>query len=94
MAETYPSLKPWTEQLMKEVRDYGIREVSTGQYQNVCNSIIRFAESLQVDSYSPGLMDSYRDDLDKRCLTGEICKEYRRFQYRVIRMLSSLAENG
>lgn len=94
MAGTYPSLKPLTEQLMKEVRDYGIREVSTGQYQNVCNSIIRFAESLQVDSYSPGLMDTYRDDLDKRCFTGEICKEYRRFQYRVIRMLSSLAENG
>lgn len=30
MAKTYPALKPLTEQLMKEVRDYGIREVSTG----------------------------------------------------------------
>lgn len=94
MAGTHPLLKPLTEQLMKEVRDYGIREVSTGQYQNVCNSIIRFAKSLQVDSYSSELMDSYRNDLDKRCSTGEICKEYRRFQHRVIRMLSSLAENG
>lgn len=94
MARTYPVLKPLTEQLMKEVRDYGIREVSTGQYQNVCNSIIRFAESTQVDSYSLELMDSYKNDLDKRCSAGEICKEYRRFQCRVIRILSSLAENG
>lgn len=39
-------------------------------------------------------MDSYRNNLDIRCSAGEICKEYRRFQYRVIRMLSSLAENG
>lgn len=94
MTRIYPLLKPLTEQLMKEVRDYGIREVSTGQYQNVCNCIIRFAKSLQVDSYSPELMDSYKNDLDKRCSAGGICKEYRRFQYRVIRMLSSLAENG
>lgn len=94
MARTYPALKPLTEQLMKEVRNYGIREVSTGQYQNVCNSIIRFAESTQVDSYSLELMDSYKNDLGKRYSAGEICKEYRRFQCRVIRMLSSLAENG
>lgn len=94
MAGTYPSLKPLTEQLMKEVRGYGIRKVSTEQYRNVCNSIIRFAKSSQVDSYSLELMDSYKNDLDKRCSAGEICKEYRRFQYRVIRMLSSLAENG
>lgn len=94
MAGTYPLLKPLTEQLMKEVRDYGIRKVSTGQYQNVCNCIVRFAKSAQVDSYSSELMDSYKHDLDKRCSAGKICKEYRRFQYRVIRMLSSLAENG
>ena len=94
MAGTYSLLKPLTDQLMKEVRDYGIREVSTALYQNVCNSIIRFAKSSQVDSYSPELMDSYKDDLDKRCSAGGICKEYRRFQYRVIRMLSSLAEYG
>ena len=94
MAGTYPLLKPLTEQLMKEMKDYGIRKVSTEQYQNVCNSIIRFAKSSQVDSYSSEMMDSYKNDLDKRCSAGEICKEYRRFQHRVIRMLSSLAENG
>lgn len=94
MTESYPLLKPLTDQLMKEVRTYGILEVSTEQYQCVCNSIIRFAKSIQLDSYSSELICSYKDDLEKRFSAGEICKGYRRFQLRVIRMLSSLAESG
>ena len=47
-----------------------------------------------MDSYSPELMDSYKDNLDTRCSSGEICREYHRFQLRVMRMLSSLAERG
>lgn len=94
MIKSYPLLKPLTDQLMKEVRAYGILEVSLEQYQIVCNSIVRFAQSSQVDSYSPELMDSYKDNLDTRCSSGEICKEYHRFQLRVMRMLSSLAESG
>ena len=39
-------------------------------------------------------MDSYKDNLDTRCSSGEICREYHRFQLRVMRMLSSLAERG
>ncbi len=73
----------------ESLRDAGI---SLEQYQTVCNSIVRFAQSSQVDSYSPELMDSYKDNLDTRCSFGEICKEYHRFQLRVIRMLSSFAE--
>ena len=91
MIKSYPLLKPLTDQLMKEVRAYGILEVSLEQYQIVCNSIVRFAQSSQVDSYSPELMDSYKDNLDTRCSSGEICKEYHRFQLRVMRMLSSLS---
>ena len=79
---------------MKEVIKYGILAVSTEQYQNVCNSIIKFAETAGVDSYSPELMTSYQKYLDQRVSAGEICKEYRRFQARVIRMLSSLADDG
>ena len=94
MIESYPLLKALTDQLMKEVRTYGILEVSMEQYQCVCNSIIRFAKSIQFDSYSPELMCSYKDDLEKRFSAGKICKEYQRFQLRVIRMLSSLAESG
>ena len=87
-------LKPLTEQFMKEVIKYGILVVSTEQYQNVCNSIIKFAEAAGSDSYSPELMTSYQKFLDQRVSAGEICKEYRRFQARVIRMLSSLADDG
>ena len=94
MEKSYPSLKQLTEQLMKEVRAYGILEISTEQYQTTCNSIVRFAKLSNVDSYSPKLMDSYRDNLDARCSSGKICKEYHRFQMRVIRMLTSLAESG
>ena len=54
MIKAYPLLKPLTAQLIEEIRAYGILEVSLEQYQIVCNSIVRFAQSLQVDSYSPG----------------------------------------
>ena len=94
MEKSYPLLKPLTDQLMKEVRAYGILEVSTEQYQTACNRILSFARSSQVSRYSPELMDSYKDNLDKRCSAGDICKEYQRFQLRVIRMLSSLADTG
>ena len=94
MTNLYPLLKPLTEQLMKEVIKYGILAVSTEQYQNVCNSIIKFAEAAGIDYYSPELMTSYQKFLDQRVSAGEICKEYRRFQARVIRMLSSLADDG
>lgn len=94
MEDLYPLLKPLTEQLMKEVIKYGILLVSTEQYQNVCNSIIKFAEATGIDSYSPELMTSYQGFLDQRVSNGEICKEFRRFQTRVIRMLSSLADDG
>ena len=94
MEGSYSSLKLLTDQLMKEVRAYGILEVSTEQYQITCNSILRFAQLSQIDHYSQELMDSYKDFLDKRCSAGDICKEYHRFQVRVVRMLSSLAETG
>lgn len=94
MIKPCPLLKSLTDQLMEEVRVYGILEVSTEQYQIICNSIIKFGEARQVVSYSPAFIDSYRDDLDRRYASGEICKEYRRFQLRVVRMLSSIVESG
>jgi hypothetical protein len=94
MKKSYPLLKPLTDKLMKEVRAYGILEVSIKQYQFACNRIVSFAQSSQVDHYSPELMDSYKDHLNKRYSLGDICKEYHRFQLRVVRMLSSLAETG
>lgn len=87
MTDLYPLLKPLTEQLMKEVIRYGILSVSTEQYQIVCNSIIKFAKAEGVDSYSQELMALYKKFLDLRVSAGEICKEYQRFQFGVIRML-------
>ena len=83
-----------TERLMEEVIHYGILEVSTGQYRNVCNSIIRFAKTSGVADFSSELMMNYQDFLNQRVQAQEICPEYRRFQLRVVRMLSSLAETG
>jgi len=87
-------LKPLTEQLMKEVMLYGILEISTEQYQYVCNSIQRFAESAGYDTYSKELMESYMKHISRRVSLKEICPEYHRFQSRVVRMLSSLANTG
>lgn len=79
---------------MEEVIHYGILEVSTEQYRTVCNSILRFAETSGVVDYSSELIMNYQDFLNQRVQAQEICSEYRRFQFRVVRMLSSLAETG
>ena len=46
MEKTYSLLKPLTDQLMKEVRAYGILEVSTEQYQTSCNQMVIYARSI------------------------------------------------
>ena len=94
MKEPNQLLKPLTEQLMKEVMLYGILEVSTGQYRCVCSSILRFAESAGHNTYSDELMESYMEHISKRVSDKDICPEFHRFQYRVVRMLSSLVNTG
>ena len=54
-------LKPLTELLIKEVRLYGILEVSIEQYEIVCKSIVRFADRSGNSMYSPDLMSSYKE---------------------------------
>ena len=88
------SLKPLTEKLLEEVRNYGILEASMEQYEVVCRSIVSFAEENGMTLYSPGVLEDFRKKQDVRFQSGEICREYRRFQNRVCRMLSSLAEEG
>ena len=84
-----------TDRLLEEVRNYGILEVSMPQYEYTCRAIVNFAKAAgDLSSYSPDLMDVFRKHLDNRVKTGEICQENRRFQERVVRMLSSLAETG
>ena len=51
-------LKPLTELLIKEVRLYGILEVSIEQYEIACKSIVRFADRSGNSMY---LMSSYKE---------------------------------
>lgn len=94
MPEKYFELKPLTDSLMKEVRNYGILEVSLSQYQQACNAVVAYATEAGESSYSPALMERFLRRLDDRVENSEICYEYRRFQARVVRMLKSLAETG
>ena len=87
-------LEPLTEQLIEEVIRYGILSISVSEYKIACNKIIRYADSLCIKIYSKALMDSYEEHLDQQVSSGEICKEYRRFLSRVVRMLISLADSG
>ena len=87
-------LQPLAEELIKGVREYGILEVSIGQYQTVCKSFMRYAALTGEDSYTKDLCDRYLAYLDEQVDDQKICTMYRRFQRRVIRMLTSLAENG
>lgn len=93
MTDSFPLLKDLTEQLLKEVMQH-IQEVSVEQYQIACNSILKYATGSGTNVYSPEFNDDYKEYLEKRFANGEVCKEYRRFQLRVLRMLSSLAEMG
>lgn len=93
MTDSYPLLKDLTEQLLKEVM-HRVLEISVEQYQIVCNSILKYAKASGTYVYSPEFIDAYKDYLENRLSNGEVCKEYRRFQFRVLHMLSSLAETG
>lgn len=88
------NLRSLSDSLLQSVRDYGIKEVSMGQYETVCKKIVRFAAENGSDSYYPGLKDAYDTFVDLKFKNNSICYEYARFQHRVMRMLSSLAENG
>lgn len=88
------NLQSLTEQLIEEVKDYGILDVSVPQYENVCRGIVSFARKSGEETYSADLMESFCKHLEERVKSNEICYGYQRFQERVVRMLSSLAETG
>lgn len=78
--------------LVNQVRDYGIMEISIGQYKTVCDNICSFAAARNDAHYSSKLMDEYLAHLDISLQGESICFGYYRFQKRVVRMLKSLAE--
>ncbi|SHJ11981.1 Site-specific recombinase XerD [Butyrivibrio fibrisolvens DSM 3071] len=93
MTDSHPLIKDLTDKLLKEVVQH-VLEVSVEQYQIVCNSILKYAIASDTNVYSSEFIDAYKEYLENRFAHGEVCKEYRRFQHRVLRMLSSLAETG
>ena len=92
--EEVGNLQLLTDRLLEEVRNYGILEASMEQYEVVCRSIVNFAKANGTSSYYPELLNNYSNHLDGRVNSGEICSDYSKFQKRVCRMLSSLAETG
>jgi len=87
-------LKYLTDYLLDAVKEYGIKAVSLEQYEVVCRNIIKFATSSGISEYYDELLDDYADHLKLQVEKESICKEYARFQNRVIRMLKSLVGNG
>ena len=94
MSVSTKELRQLTDLLVKEVSDYGIPDVSIGQYQTVCNNINAYALKRGESVYSPELMDGYLSYIDDQLGMCDICFGYHRFQNRVVRMLRSLAEKG
>ena len=80
--------------LLKSIREYGIKEVSMGQYETVCKKIAHFAAECGFDRYYQGLRTDYDTFIDSQLNNKSICYGYARFQHRVIRMLTALAETG
>lgn len=80
--------------LLQSIREYGIKEVSMGQYEDVCKKIVRFSLERGFSTYHQELKDDYDAFIDSKVDDKSICYEYGRFQHRVIRMMASLAETG
>lgn len=80
--------------LIEEVIEYGLPEVTVEQYRAVCSVIETYAALREIKMYSSTFFDEYIAYIGQRFSDGKICLGYHRFQCRVIRMLSSLAETG
>lgn len=87
-------LKQLLDALILETRKHGIKEVSMEQYQVVCNKILKFAITKEVDVYTDKLIQEYIEFEERRSINGNICPEYLRFQNRVAKMIGSLADTG
>lgn len=88
------NIKSLCDSLLQSVREYGIKDVSMGQYETVCRKIINFASEKGVGKYYHGLQDDFNASVDLNVKNNAICLEYARFQHRVMKMPASLAECG
>lgn len=90
----HPDVRSLANELLEEVRTHGLPEVSMHSYQVVCNHVVKHARDVGARGWTDGLGASYLAGIDARLEAGEVCHGYRRFQGRVVRMLSSLARTG
>lgn len=82
-------MKSLSDSLLQLIREYGIKEVSMGQYETTCKKIVRFALEHGFSSYYQELKADYNAFIDSKADDKSICYEYGRFQHRVIRMMAS-----
>ncbi len=92
--EDQMSLGLLVQELLSEIRKYGIKEISMEQYEVVCRSLQKYANRKGADVYSKELLDGFAEQETRRCESNEICPEYLRFTRRVVRLIGMLAETG
>ena len=84
--ENQMSLNLLVQELLSEIRKYGIKEISMEQYEVVCRSLQKYANRKGADVYSKELLDGFAEQETRRCESNEICPEYLRFTRRVVRL--------
>ena len=82
------------EELAREVKDIGARPTTVETYRSVCNGFLGFAHVRGETTWSEELASAYIAHIDGRLGQGNMSRAYHRFQRRVLRMLSSIAEDG
>lgn len=80
--------------LIENLKSYGILESSIDSYRNSCRRLARFAETMNTVEYSTDLLEKYSLHIDNQLENEVIKPDYYQFQARVIRLLRSLAETG
>jgi len=80
-----------TEGMIRQIKDYGLKEPTILLYQNVCNTIINYVTQNSDGCYSGKILDDYISNAENRAKNNDICNEYLRFIKRTVRMLRTFA---
>ena len=82
------------EGMIRQIKDYGLKEPTILLYQNVCNTIINYITQNGDGYYSEKILDDYISNAENRAKNNDICNEYLRLLKRTIRMLKTFAVTG
>ena len=94
MRDALTDLSVLADRLVEEVRDHGSGESSVRNYGVVSRLLIGHARAEGFGEWTDDLRDRLLEWIEGRRASGEIHADYARFERRVTRMLSSLAETG